>query len=324
MWLHLVLPAPLRCRLQRIPWSLAKAAWYSRVAVSTQSIGASSSALHCWHKHMLEGMQQSARQYAANWAWAKQRPRLKPMPRPTLRHQAAACCTHPFGVLQLAVPPIIGAQSAARGLSTFKSVRQCSTMREPQCTHPGAHMAGSWCPTAGVRRFITRAQVAAMGMSHLVGTPLLRAYMHGYFVHQRLWQKAVGLAPGTSAAAAQRSAAVAQQLEAQRASRITLLKRLPKVGGPAVRGGMWWDRGLVLCCWRALAASQGLRGLWWGAVAPLGGLDEVEQGCGAGRSAGRGVLVRTPRLGTPQRTSLLAGCGVRSCVQGTVSTGSVR
>ena len=69
-----------------------------------------------------------------------------------------------------------------------------------------------------------------MGMSHLVGTPLLRAYMHGYFVHQRLWQKAAGLAPGPSAAAAQRTAAVAQQLEAQRASRITLLKRLPKVG----------------------------------------------------------------------------------------------
>ena len=121
-------------------------------------------------------------------------------------------------------------------------------------------------PTAGVRRFITRAQVAAMGMSHLVGTPLLRAYMHGYFVHQRLWQKVVGLAPGTSAAAAQRSAALAQQLEAQRASRITLLKRLPKVGGPAVWGGMWWARGLVMCCWRALAAAQGLRGLWWGAL----------------------------------------------------------
>ena len=72
-------------------------------------------------------------------------------------------------------------------------------------------------------------------MSHLVGTPLLRAYMHGYFVHQRLWQKAVGLAPATSAAAAQRSAAVAAQLEAQRASRITLLKRLPKVWPPAPR-----------------------------------------------------------------------------------------
>ena len=77
-------------------------------------------------------------------------------------------------------------------------------------------------------RFVTRQQVASLGLGHLIGTPLLRAYMHGFFMHQRLWQKAQALAPGDTAAA-QRAAAVAAQLERQRASRITLRKRLPKV-----------------------------------------------------------------------------------------------
>ena len=33
-----------------------------------------------------------------------------------------------------------------------------------------------------------------MGLGHLVGTSLLRAYMHGYFIHNKLWQKAKTIA----------------------------------------------------------------------------------------------------------------------------------
>ena len=93
-------------------------------------------------------------------------------------------------------------------------------------------------------RFVTRAEVAALGLSHLVGTPLLRAYMHGYFLHQRLWQRARTLAQPL-APAALRQQRISERLEAERASRITLVKKLPKVP-PACAVLLRHDRGV--CC----------------------------------------------------------------------------
>lgn len=81
-------------------------------------------------------------------------------------------------------------------------------------------------------RFVTRAEVASLGLGHLVGTPLLRAYMHGFFLHQRLWQRAQALAQPL-APSALRQQRIAERLEKERASRITLTKKLPKVGSRA-------------------------------------------------------------------------------------------
>ncbi len=39
------------------------------------------------------------------------------------------------------------------------------------------------------RRFVTRADLSKLGLDHLMGTPLLRAYMHGFFVDNRLYNK---------------------------------------------------------------------------------------------------------------------------------------
>ncbi|KAL4527757.1 hypothetical protein Ndes2437A_g02896 [Nannochloris sp. 'desiccata'] len=39
-------------------------------------------------------------------------------------------------------------------------------------------------------RFITRTDLEKLGLTHLVGTPMLRAYMHGFFVDNRLYHKA--------------------------------------------------------------------------------------------------------------------------------------
>lgn len=39
-------------------------------------------------------------------------------------------------------------------------------------------------------KFVTAAELDALGLTHLVGTPLLRAYMHGYFLDARLYAKA--------------------------------------------------------------------------------------------------------------------------------------
>jgi ribosome biogenesis protein ENP2 len=39
-------------------------------------------------------------------------------------------------------------------------------------------------------RFVTRQELEKLALGHLVGTPLLRAYMHGFFVDNRLYRKA--------------------------------------------------------------------------------------------------------------------------------------
>lgn len=78
-------------------------------------------------------------------------------------------------------------------------------------------------------RFVTRAEVASLGLGHLVGTPLMRAYMHGYFLHNRLWQRAKALAQPL-APSALRQQRIDARLDAERASRITLVRKLPKVG----------------------------------------------------------------------------------------------
>ena len=39
-------------------------------------------------------------------------------------------------------------------------------------------------------KFITKEELDDLGLEHLVGTKLLRAYMHGYFMNVRLYRKA--------------------------------------------------------------------------------------------------------------------------------------
>ena len=78
------------------------------------------------------------------------------------------------------------------------------------------------------RRFVTKAEVERLGMGHLMGTPLLRAYMHGFFMHARLWQKARAIAE-PFAYEAWRAQRVAEKLDAQRKTRITRVQKLPKV-----------------------------------------------------------------------------------------------
>jgi ribosome biogenesis protein ENP2 len=67
-----------------------------------------------------------------------------------------------------------------------------------------------------------------MGLGHLVGTPLLRAYMHGYFVDNRLYRKAANLAQ-PFAYETYRQQQIDAKLEAARESRISIVRKLPKV-----------------------------------------------------------------------------------------------
>jgi ribosome biogenesis protein ENP2 len=43
-------------------------------------------------------------------------------------------------------------------------------------------------------KFVTRSELADLNMDHLIGTNVLRAYMHGFFIDLRLWEKARAIA----------------------------------------------------------------------------------------------------------------------------------
>lgn len=70
-----------------------------------------------------------------------------------------------------------------------------------------------------VSRFVTKAELEKLELEHLVGTPMLRAYMHGFFVDARLYRKAQArLEP--FAYDVYREKRVAERMEQERQSRI--------------------------------------------------------------------------------------------------------
>ena len=94
----------------------------------------------------------------------------------------------------------------------------------------GAHDTQEVCLEGliALRRFVTRTELAKLGIGHLVGTPLLRAYMHGFFLHNRLWKKARAIAE-PFLYDSYRQQRVTAKVEAERKSRIGLKRKLPKV-----------------------------------------------------------------------------------------------
>ena len=81
-------------------------------------------------------------------------------------------------------------------------------------------------------RFVTREELDRLGMSHLVGTNMLRAYMHGFFVDNRLYGKAKAIAEPFSYE--QYRAQKVEEARGARATRITVKKKLPKVNAALV------------------------------------------------------------------------------------------
>ena len=77
-------------------------------------------------------------------------------------------------------------------------------------------------------RFVTREELDRLGMSHLIGTSVLRAYMHGFFVDNRLYGKAKAIAEPFSYEE-YKAKKVEDKLAAERATRITVKKKAPKV-----------------------------------------------------------------------------------------------
>ncbi|XP_061897734.1 nucleolar protein 10 [Entelurus aequoreus] len=76
-------------------------------------------------------------------------------------------------------------------------------------------------------KFVTRKDLETLGLSHLVGSSLLKAYMHGYFMDIRLYHKVKSLA-NPFAFEEYRKDKIRQKIEETRTQRVQV-KTLPKV-----------------------------------------------------------------------------------------------
>lgn len=77
-------------------------------------------------------------------------------------------------------------------------------------------------------KFVTKEDLERLNLTNLIGTNLLRAYMHGFFIDYRLYLKAKSMAD-PFAYEAYRQQRIQEKIEAGRAARITIKRKLPKV-----------------------------------------------------------------------------------------------
>ncbi|XP_052125716.1 nucleolar protein 10 [Frankliniella occidentalis] len=76
-------------------------------------------------------------------------------------------------------------------------------------------------------KFVTKRELEDLGLDHLIGTNLLRAYMHGYFMDIRLYKKAKNVADPFEFEQ-YRKKKIKEKIEEERANRV-VLQKLPKV-----------------------------------------------------------------------------------------------
>ncbi|GMH41351.1 hypothetical protein BSKO_09261 [Bryopsis sp. KO-2023] len=77
-------------------------------------------------------------------------------------------------------------------------------------------------------RFISQSDVAKLGLTHLIGTPMLKAYMHGYFMDDRLYKKAQSVSDPL-VQETERQKHIKKKMEEERQSRIGIVRKMPKV-----------------------------------------------------------------------------------------------
>jgi ribosome biogenesis protein ENP2 len=77
-------------------------------------------------------------------------------------------------------------------------------------------------------KFVTKQELESIGLSNLIGTNVLRAYMHGYFMDIRLYKKAKLVnEPFNYEEFKQRK--IKEKLEKERENRVRVSRRLPVV-----------------------------------------------------------------------------------------------
>ncbi|XP_067625573.1 nucleolar protein 10 [Eurosta solidaginis] len=77
-------------------------------------------------------------------------------------------------------------------------------------------------------QFVTQKELEELGLEHLIGSNLLKGYMHGYFVDVRLYNKAKAVAD-PFAFERFRKEKIRKEIESERKSRLQIKTNLPKV-----------------------------------------------------------------------------------------------
>ncbi|XP_071837260.1 nucleolar protein 10-like isoform X2 [Apostichopus japonicus] len=77
-------------------------------------------------------------------------------------------------------------------------------------------------------KFVTKSELDGLGLGHLIGSSLLRAYMHGYFMDIRLYHKAKSIADPFAYDNYKKNL-IQKKIEEARSNRVKKLKKLPKV-----------------------------------------------------------------------------------------------
>jgi len=92
----------------------------------------------------------------------------------------------------------------------------------------GGSTPSKWGAVYDDFKFLTSEELGALGLGSLIGTPMLKAYMHGYFIDARLYSK-VRSEVDPLAGEKVRAEKVKAVVEAQRAPRLSLKGAAPKV-----------------------------------------------------------------------------------------------
>ncbi|KAJ1561749.1 Nucleolar protein 10 [Nowakowskiella sp. JEL0078] len=77
-------------------------------------------------------------------------------------------------------------------------------------------------------KFVTRSELTSLGLDHLMGTTALRAYMHGFFVDLRLYEKAKAIS-NPFEYEEHRRRQILSKINKERSTRISAIKKLPKI-----------------------------------------------------------------------------------------------
>ena len=77
-------------------------------------------------------------------------------------------------------------------------------------------------------KFVSRSELSKLGLNHLIGSKVLKAYMHGFFIDLRLYEKARAVA-NPFEYQEYRKRLIKEKLQAEQQSRIAVTKKLPKV-----------------------------------------------------------------------------------------------
>jgi len=77
-------------------------------------------------------------------------------------------------------------------------------------------------------KFVTLSDLQDLGLDHLIGSPLLRAHLHGYFMDIRLYRKAASAKPANRLENMKKDM-IRKQIEAQREGRVKIETKVPKI-----------------------------------------------------------------------------------------------